>query len=247
MTEFESKMAPWDLTQTRTLIDELYGKAQLDIARESLNSVVDRQRYAQYHYGEIKSLLKAHLDSELAQNKSVLHVILGGDAERQNELDWCLVKVGANVIACLQSMHSLADILAHAVYYSLGCNRSPGGLSERAVALQSVQRHISGTPDCATVSLLLSSISGEGEFKYLGALVNHSKHRSVIKAGLWADMTQPAPEPYTLKFQPFTYNGTTYERREIWPFLEKEYDRLSMIVVATGHALNDVLLSRQSP
>lgn len=173
-------MTTWDIQESRDHIVRLFGREQLERARPSLSSVVDRQRHARYHYHEAINLLKQHIGAYPADT-SPLYILLGGDDEQQNELDLCLTKVGANVIACVQSIHAVADILAHATYFSLGLNLLTPPLSEVSISLATVSAQAKLHSEYKPVADMLESLGSGGEFAHIAALANHAKHRSIIR------------------------------------------------------------------
>ena len=60
-----------------------------------------------------------------------------------------------------------------------------------------------------------------------------------------SDLTGPQADRFTLEFEPFAPDTPpAYRRREVRPFLEREYKRISVIVVETGRALNEALRAR---
>ena len=112
-------MASWDVENTRKLVRTLYGPAQLEIVRECISSAIYRQRYTRFHFKEVKKILGAytgiHLKSEYITNS-----ILIGNTKEQNDFEYCQTRIGAHIIAAVQSIYSLADIWY--TWYSLGCN-----------------------------------------------------------------------------------------------------------------------------
>jgi len=53
--------------------------------------------------------------------------------------------------------------------------------------------------------------------------------------------TGKTQNPYTLKFQAFKFEERNYGNRQILPFLENEYNRLSKITADFGSTLNTAL------
>ena len=234
-------MTVWDLQETRTLVRARHGREQLEIARLSLGSTIDRREYARYHYHEAMELFDSHI-GELHSSQRLFTVILGGnDEDEQDEFHQHLDRIGAHVTACVQSLHAIADIFAHAIYYSLGYNLLPSALSERQISLVPVKKMLSSKREHVGLAKALGSLSSHSDFKYLSALANHGKHRSLVRPKLWLHMTDKAPDPYTLQFQQFTYDGKPYAQRDIRPFLQSEFNRISVIVVETGNELNAAL------
>ena len=239
-------MTAWDRDETRELVAFSYGKAQAELAYQSMNSTIDRQEYARYHYHNAKNLFDEYV-GKLHSPESFVKVSLGGgDEGKQDELHQCIWEIGAHVTACVQSLHAIADILAHAIYYALCYNLKPSPLSERDIYLNAVKRKLEQTAEHNNLAHELASLASGDDFAYLGALANHSKHRSLIRSGLCVDLTGKKLEPYTLEFQEFIYDKKPYPRRAILPFLQSEFDRQSLRVFEAGNVLNSVLKSDSS-
>lgn len=233
-------MPPWNLQETRDQVERRYGNAQLQVISKCLESIVDRQRYAGYHFHEHQRLLSAHIDDRLV-SKSIYEITLALEPKEEGELDLCLTQVSANIVACIQSMHSLADILAHVVYFALGLNNGANKLKEQNISIGSVADLLRKMPEFGELTKILEGISTHPDFVYLNALVNHCKHRSIVGTVLSVDPPTDGKPPYALLFDEFTYREIPYARRDINPFLEPTYAWLSQEVVNCGNALNQLL------
>jgi len=124
-------MGRWDVEETRKHIRRLFGEDQLELAKPCLRSVVDRQTYARIHFQDAKAKLDFYTQTAL-QDTSLFEVTFG-DSEGWVEFNNFIREVGAHLTACVQSVHAVPDILAHALYYSLGLNRSAGALKPRDI------------------------------------------------------------------------------------------------------------------
>ncbi|TDF58115.1 hypothetical protein [Cupriavidus sp. L7L] len=233
-------MTTWNLKQTRELLRRKFENGnQFEKAQECLGSVIDRCEYARFHYYEIKEILEKEITPSSGESKLV--ALFGGKSqESQREFDFALGKIGAHVVACVQSLHAVSDILAHAIYYSLGINLSSDSIPERRVRVSSVRNKLQNFAGYQLLSEALNSIVTHDHHAYLDALANHSKHRSLVKPGLWLDMTSGASEQFSLKFQQFEYDGNYYEEREVEIFLKEVLNQISKIVVDAGNELNGV-------
>ncbi|TDF62227.1 hypothetical protein [Cupriavidus sp. L7L] len=234
-------MPTWDLEETRNLVRHQFGNGdQLDRSRECLGSVIDRCEHARFHYHEVRGILTNKLTCSPGESKLI--ALFGGKSrEEQREFDSAVGNVSAHVVACVQSLHAIADIFAHAIYYSLGINLSSHPLNERKVGMRSVMERLQSVPSYRSLGETFGLLSTHEHQEYLNALANHSKHRSLVKPGLWLDMTSSASENFSLKFQRFEYEGIRYEEREVERFLEVAFNRISKIIVDTGNELNEVL------
>jgi len=234
-------MTVWDRDEARELVALRYGKTQAELAYQSMNSTIDRQEYARYHYRNAKSLFETcvgKFDSPVNR----LKISTGGNEDARDEFNQCIWEIGAHVTACVQSLHAMGDIFAHAIYYALGYKlKQPPPLLERKICLYAVRRELNRTPEHQNLAQELNLLASGDDFAYLGALSNHSKHRSLVRSWLWVDLTDKKLDTYTLEFQEFIYDERPYSRRLVLPFLQSEFDRQSLRIFEIGNVLNSVL------
>lgn len=234
-------MDTWSLHDTRNFVRHRFGVEQVELATQSLGSTIDRLEYARFHYHEVRELIETRI-KPLQKSQRLLIAMMGAEHnEQQRRYDEARANVGAHVVACIQSLHAISDILAHAVYYSLGLNLQVDALSELQIAAGTVTVKLKANPNYLSLATSLEKLSSHEHSEYLKALTNQSKHRSLVKSVLWLDMTQEATKPMSLQFEDFSRGGKPYERREILPFLEGTFNQVSKIVIDTGVELNVVL------
>ena len=236
-------MTVWDLEEARALVRTRYGREQFELARQSMGSTIDRREYARYHYHEAMRLLDERV-GKLHSSASLVDIMLGcGDEDEQDEFHQCISEIGAHVTACIQSLHAIADIFAHAIYYALGYNLNSSPLQEKDIYLNSVKKQLDQTAQHKTLAHALDSLVSGGDFEYLNALANHSKHRSIIKPVLNVDFRDHTT-PYCLKFPAIVYNEVSYPEVDAQEFMEQTYSILSPGVVKCGNAINAALARR---
>jgi len=234
-------MASWDAKKTCELIRTLYGPAQLKIVPEYISSPIYRRCYTRFHLKKIKTILGAYTGIH-PKSKYITNSILIGNTKEQNDFKCCQARIGAHNIAAVQSIYSLANILIYnTAYYSLGCNLLCYSRKENQYSPAIIQTFFSKNIKYSKIEVILDSISEHKEFKYLTALVNHSRIYSLIKTTLWFRATGKPQNPYTLKFQIFKFEEKNYGNRLALPFLKNEYNRLSKITAEIGSVLNTVL------
>jgi hypothetical protein len=237
-------MDRWDIQKTRDLIAQRFGRHQLDLVNPCFQSIVDRQQYARYHYHEIMYLLDYFISEHLTET-SLLKLSMGMDDDARDEFDLFMIKIGAHVLSCVQNMHSLADILAHAVYFSLGINLTPNTLTENKISINTVINKVRTITYYQTVFILLNELQTGGHYEHLNALSNHSKHRSIVRSLLNEDFTKDISSRHSLKISNFKYRGTSYPEVSVRKFIASEYERCSKLVIDIGNALNHALLQTQ--
>ncbi|MGZ9709383.1 hypothetical protein ACXX82_00995 [Glaciimonas sp. GNP009] len=235
-------MDTWHIDVTQKLIQYCYSRSQLKLAQPSLQSIIQRQEFAKFHYHEANDLFSAFASKRLS-GSSILQVAFGVEIIR-DDFYLFMTKFGAHVLACLQSLHAIPDILAHAIYYSTGLDRSGKPIKEAAINVKTVLERLEQTSDLEEVCRYLTSLVDDGYFGHLTALSNHSKHRSIIPTSLSEDMTGKVPERHQLKLAAFTYKKVNYPETCARDFIELEFNRISKLVVDIGNAINTVLHAR---
>lgn len=233
-------MTRWHVEETRRLITEYYGAAQMALTRDSLRATTHRLTHAQYHFQEAKRLLNERIDAHL-DKQNIITLTFPTTSEDWNDLNDCLMMVEAHMLACAQAIHSIPDTLAHVVYYALGFNLSPKHLPDRKISACTVSellRNIVGpyAPVLNCIEVLLQN----APFQKIDALVNYTKHRGAVEPNLWVG-PMGYDAPYVMRFGAFAYDDFSHPQREIEELIAPAYEAASHAVVNTGNAINHVL------
>lgn len=236
-------MSRWHIDETREHIRRLFGREQLELANPCIRSVVDRQIYARIHFQDARAKIDAYIQAEL-QDASLLDVTLGGDAEAWAEFNIFIREAGAHLTACVQSIHSVPDILSHAVYYSLGLNRTAGALKARDIGVANILKLLKRETEFVGISSLLETYVRDESFRHLSALANQAKHKSIVFPSLNEDWTGERPKLHVVVFPAFSYDEVVYPQVQADELLSCEYERCSKLVVNTGIELNALLQGR---
>ena len=224
------------------MIIELYGFDQMQLARPSMNSVVDRRNFAQYHFHEAMDRWEQHL-LDIKECDPIEVSLYLGDEETESLRQRRMKEFASHVQACVQSLHAIPDIMAHVIYYGLALNKvSP--LEERKVSARNIMKLLANDYSLKQLEALFMSMSSDGDFVYLDALNNHGKHRSLVTTAVWFDNSGQAEEPITIKFSEFNYDGIQHFPRDIRPVLTDEYGRIARSIVDCGIELWTILGQR---
>jgi len=232
-------MAKWNLKQLRDSVEHLYGRDQRLAITPSLDSIEQRQGFASYHYQEAVRIIT---DATCTQDNDLQIALLffGFDEEASRKFQQAGFQAAAHITACVQSMHTVADMLAHSLYYAFGMNLVEEKiLAPHRIGIRAVYQRL---PD-GEVKEQVNVLVAHNDFVYLSALTNHSKHRSMVKANYSLDLTGEASSSHGLRFSGFEYDGERYPERWVKPTLESEYNRQAVLVVNIGQALNAALTS----
>ena len=235
---------PWDLSRTDALVETVFGREQREIVHACLRSIVDRQKFAQYHYLETERLLKGFQQKYL-NGRHLLEVVHGGDERGSIAFERLMIKAGAHVTACIQAMHAIPDILASGVYLALGLNRRQDALPDRRVNITSVTHRLKSEPGCADLAVLLEEVSSGHEYEHVAAVSNLSKHRTVIRASLSQDETGTRERPHEFHIMSFdkpTDGGMKhYPSISLADLVVDEFSRVGLLILKIGHKIDEVL------
>lgn len=230
----------WDLEQLRQDVRFLFGDEQQRHLAPSLKSIVHRQIYARFHFQESKRILGEVLEGR-DQQAVLCDLIFGADPDAYYEFANRRLQAEAHIVALLQSLHSLSDILAHAIYFALGLNLDKATmLPPKRVYLHRVLQLV----PLGNMRDLLHALIEHENYQYLSDIVNHSKHRSVVQTPYSVDTTGCDTIPHGLKLDAFVYDDRAYPARWSEPFLESEYNRQSALITRIGELLNELVHCR---
>lgn len=233
----------WDLRLTRELVTEVFGASQWKKAHASVRSVADRPGFCRYHYYQASDMLDEYIAANLEGTG------LWAVFEDRDEFSYLMLRVRANVVAFVQSLHALADTCAHAIYYTLALDSVSKPLKEQNITASEVlkrlkQQRDAGYLEFAEIHDLFRALVTEGDYSYLNALANTSKHRAIVRPELNEDATGTRKEKWILYLESFVYQGVAYKKVNVRDFMRAEYDRVQALTVHIGTTLNAVLRAR---
>jgi hypothetical protein len=210
--------------------------------RPPLSSLVERSQMAAFHFGE--AMDKMNLALEGRGGYEILSDLMLSSDEAGRRFRTARFQAAAHVIACLESLHATTDTLAHVIYFALGMNLGKHRLDEVEINMWRVLDRLHEGIDTAPLARLAKDHCAGDDYKHLSAMVNHSKHRSIVNVMYSVSTVESAGRDHGFKFQPFKYRGKVYPERWLGDFLEPEYDRLSQCRVRLGVELNAVVATR---
>jgi len=234
----------WDVEGTGKLITAVFGAAQWKKAHPSVRSMTDRPEFCRYHYHEALDMMNEYIESNLKETG------LWGVYEDYDQFSYLMLKIRANIVAFVQSLHAVADTCSHMLYYSLALDKLPKPLRERDIYAKEVlklleqQRDVEHPEYERLCSLFREITTGDG-YKYLSALTNTSKHRSIVRPELNEDATGRREEKWSLFLESFWYAGEFFKKTNAREFMQKEHDRIQPLTVSIGAELNEVLKKLQ--
>jgi hypothetical protein len=180
----------------------------------------------------------------LATTKIHLKLYVRGAEKQRAAFERYMVKLGAHSLAAVQSIHALADIVAHSIYFATGQNLGSNRLDERKVALQSVAHVLKKDKAFAHLSAPLAALTSGNGWKHIAAVSNVGKHRSVVRAALSQDLTGTRIKFRELQVSAVKYGKTDYPAKSFDTLINPEFHRLMVAIVALGIDLNASLRRR---
>ena len=237
----------WDIQNLKDDVEHLYGKAQMELLSESLESIIDRKDYASYHFKESAKLLREVL-ADKSDGISLVKLILGFDEQDSHDFFLSKNKAKANIIACLQSMHAVADILSHAIYYSLNMNNNPSDKMEpRLVDIHTVLAKMSKHEEYKALCKYVKCLIGHANYKYMGVIVNRSKHRSIVGMPYKLDIQKSFDDwSHGIEFHAFEHDCKLYTERWVDDYLKTEFARQDQLLLEIGNELNRVVRDKKA-
>ncbi|WP_133854636.1 hypothetical protein [Comamonas sp. JUb58] len=242
--EYE-KNPTWDIGLTGELVAAIFGPVQWKKAHPSVRSMTDRPEFCRYHYHEALGMMSEYIESKLEETG------IWGVYDEYGEFSHLMLKIRANIAAFVQSLHAVSDTCSHMLYYALALDTIPKPLRERDINAKEVlklleQQHDAGHPEYDKLCRLFQEITTGDDYKYLSALTNTVKHRSIVRSELNEDATGRRKEKWVLFLESFWYAGELFLRTDARDFMRKEHDRIQPLTVNIGVELNNVLMKLQS-
>jgi hypothetical protein len=234
----------WDYGPLGRATVALYGQEQYERLKPCLRSYKHRSEYAKYHFQQAREILAPVVEG---QTKNRMVELIFDDDEDSSAFDAAMFKAAAHVVACIQSMHAISDTVGHVMYFGLGLNLTTK-LKEGRVTLKGVADTLDGVADVAPLIAMLKDLMEALDYIYLEAVVNQSKHRSIVDPQyiLMLDKATGAADSHGLRLAPFEYarSGVSYMPQWVDDVLPREFARQSRIIVDMGQALNCIVLDR---
>ena len=236
-TEVVNTNLRWEIEEARCLIESVFGNEQREFFNRYTKPFIHRQYHAQYHFQEIQRLLNVEIDEKLVE-KHIVEILFVEFTNFQPTL----VKIEAHMIACAQSIHSITDIFAHAVYYALGLNLTEKPLKDKDVNFKNVINKITDERFLKARNSM-SELLNSNLYKALENIVIQGKHRG-LKEPVISVSFEENKKPYSLKFPSFVFDEKQQSEREFEEFLSPIYAMTSQMTVRSGILINEVLSSK---
>jgi hypothetical protein len=221
----------WNFEKFQSAIAQAYNAEVAERAIKSAQSIERRKLHARYHYSEVHLLLANQLIDADSGTVLVEHILPNASPDYDENVER-RHKAEAHLLAMVQALHSMEDNLAHVIYYAMNFDGDPKlKMKEHAIDFASVRKALSA----GTLLDLVVAMSDEKDLIHLRGLVNVSKHRSIVRAGITVSNTDGK---HGLTFEGFEYKGQPYSPRWATDFVASAFDLLQEHVLAISNQLN---------
>lgn len=230
----------WDISATLNLIQARYGRLQREAANHCFQSVHQRLRYGRFHYTALKKDFDAFKEAKIGDRMVIDLAWSADDGERGEYLEF-MDRVGAHAVACVQSIHAVADLLATSVYVSLNLNANGKPVDEHSITFQLTLDRLALNSRHATAANLLNKLRTHPSFQHVDALSNKAKHSGMIRPTMNEDWTGTRAERIQIHFEGFMRKSTRYPSVAIIDVLGPAYEQVSKVTVDLGNELTQLL------
>jgi hypothetical protein len=230
-------MPAWKFQETCDLVERRFGKPNREAAHDSIQSVVKRLDYARFHYQEVGDMLAEFKASHLDE-RSVFGMAFGPHREARDAYEQFMDAVGAHAIACLQSVHAIADLLANAIFYSLRLDADGKPLRPEQVDFKRVSYLLEMPKSRLPIKAAIDAMVADASYVHVDALSNKAKHSSLVDKTLTEDLAGERPDRHEIRFRVFVRKGVEYRERKFEDVLRPAYAIASSTVVEVGHMVD---------
>jgi len=228
----------WNIKELKSKVLKTHGKPSYITLSPSLNSLIERQDFTRYHYHEAKNILEKYMN-EINTAEEIFQLVFSDPGSETEKFETDRLRARAHITGCIQSLHSVSDIFSHVIYYSLNLKHAK---NERDITLYNVKKWLDQEKNHHELKNSLEKLTDHQNYKYLTAISNYSKHRSIISINFQLNLKKSGKEMKELVFPPFTYNGKRYPSMPAYEFLTSEFDRESKLIIEAGFKLNQLIM-----
>lgn len=231
----------WSLTELRDAVRQRDGRESADALQRAADAIVARQIYARLHFQDARALIESIVPSTASLPRA-FEIVFGARPIGEETFESIRRQIEARLVACVESLNVLADMLAQVVYRALAFAERPTELVPRSVSYGAILKALRTDARYAELANAFASLGAGADFAYLRDLVNTAKHRSIIGTPYSFDLEDHKRPKHGVRFAAFEYEGRSHKARWAEPFVEAEYSRQSLLIVQIGNLLNQIVL-----
>ncbi len=213
----------WDLKELR----ELCKNKGITPPDEYIESLAFKKHRAIYHADKSKQIISQYFDDYGP-------MINMNNETHMRGLDRAWFEATCEAEASLQSMHSMADILAQIINSVL--IKKP--LVEKEVTLRKIFKKLTEQIIWNKLYDKIQTFIGSDEFTYIDAFVNTIKHRKLIKSGFRAEGGINTRNDHGVTIQGFKYNDKMFDTKWVKDLFDNYYIKIFSMIVEIGTEIN---------
>lgn len=242
------RSGPWDLEELRRTVEAYFGEDRANHCWKSLQSIVERQSFAGYHFREYLRLIAVRFPAGRTHEEELITMFTNDDQALRNLR--VEQEAAAHVVACMQSIHAVNDTLAHVIFWAL----APiwprlEQLGEHGVDLSRLGGVLSDGPLTVEMNAMIKTLIEHPDMVYLSDVVNHGKHRRIVGPKIMIDADSDGLAKPVLEIEPFQHvtraATRTYDVRSVDSFLNTAYGLQSQTVVSIGKSIGPLILAKR--
>ena len=140
----------------------------------------------------------------------------------------------AQVESCIQSLHSLGDILSQIINVLVLQNK----YSEHDVSIKKVIDTMEKQNIASEINKSTRNLLNDNSFNYIGAFCNTIKHRRLLHTDFRTEWGENARNESGLRFEEFEFKGATYPQTWCSDILEKYRFQIFSLINEIGFNIN---------
>lgn len=192
-----------------------------------IENLLYRQDYAKYHYQEYLKL------SFIKNDLDAVNLMF----EMKQDYYQRRISIEANIMATVQNIHIVHDILGYLIYKTLDLN-----IKNNNIFLHTIKNHLTDIKDYKynnLLNLLEKFMDNNSPYSYLCDLINHSKHKYTIQPICRSTITKTIERTYY--FDKFTHKKNNHEKMDINYLINTEYNREAKLIIEIKNELIKIL------
>lgn len=229
----------WDIKGFRELIKQRLPHKVSKQIEISLEAIIWKNNLCKYHIEEYRQIVQKSYTNDTEQIVQTTGKILHMAARTEEGKDYFLALfiAEAHIIAFAQALHSIADIMAHVIYFSLGME----SFRNDQISLHNVHELMKKKNTAPEIIERISNYRESEQFQYLHAFVNTTKHKSLVPLSFSVELFN---EKHGLRFGEFTYRTLEpYPSKWADELVEADYKRLLSWIQEMGELMINFLIN----
>lgn len=229
----------WNMKALADFVEKNQGKVEGSIAAETLVSLMWKLNIVRYHSDKSKEAISNLKEIDPSEIVGLIFEQASG-SEKGRDFFKMQFSSEANLIACAQSLHSMADILGQVIYLALNLDRAlPKPINQRSRYLGVINEEMKKTDIAPKLTATVEKFLCSNEFRFVSDYVNVTKHRSLVPATYSVSCTEMPL--HGLKMSAFKYKDREYEARWSNDLLDRDVKVILEMIIEIGEEINNFL------